>query len=37
MKLSFAVLLAVANKWRGVRMDVFACASIYSSGRPKLD
>ena len=24
MKLSFAVLLAVANKWRGVRMDVFS-------------
>ena len=23
MKLSYAVLLAVANKWRGVRMDVF--------------
>ena len=23
MKLSYAVLLAVTNKWRGVRMDVF--------------
>ncbi len=24
MKLSFAVLLAVANKWRGVRMEVLS-------------
>lgn len=28
MKLSFAVLLAVANKWRGVRMDVFTARKI---------
>ena len=28
MKLSFAVLLAVANKWRGVRMDVFAARKV---------
>ena len=28
MKLSFAVLLAVANKWRGVRMDVFAASPL---------
>ena len=26
--LSFAVLLAVANKWRGVRMDVFAARKV---------
>ena len=28
MKLSFAVLLAVAGKWRGVRMDVFTTKKI---------
>ena len=28
MKLSFAVLLAVANKWHGVRMDVFAARKV---------
>ena len=28
MKLSFAVLLATANKWRGVRMDVFTVRKI---------
>ena len=28
MKLSFAVLLAVANKWRGVRMDVFTARKV---------
>ena len=28
MKLSYAVLLAVANKWRGVRMDVFTTRQL---------
>ncbi len=28
MKLSDAVLLAVTNKWRGVRMDVFTARQI---------
>ena len=28
MKLSFAVLLAVANKWRGVTVDVFAARKV---------
>ena len=28
MKLSFAVLLATANKWRGVRMDVFTARKV---------
>ena len=28
MKLSFAVLLATANKWRVVRMDVFTARQI---------
>ena len=28
LKLSFAVLLAVTNKWRGVRMDVFTTRQI---------
>jgi len=28
MKLSFAVLLAVTNKWRGVRMDVFTTRQL---------
>ena len=28
MKLSFAVLLAVAGKWRGVRMDVFTTRQV---------
>jgi putative transposase len=28
MKLSFAVLLAVAGKWRGVRMDVFTARQV---------
>ena len=28
MKLSFAVFLAVANKWRGVRMDVFTARKV---------
>ena len=28
MKLSYAVLLAVANKWRGVSMDVFTVRQV---------
>jgi transposase-like protein len=28
MKLSYAVLLAVTNKWRGVRMDVFTTRQL---------
>ncbi len=28
MKLSYAVLLAVANKWRGVKMDVFTARQV---------
>ncbi len=28
MKLSYAVLLAVANKWRRVRMDVFTARKV---------
>ena len=28
IKLSFAVLLATASKWRGVRMDVFTIRRI---------
>jgi transposase-like protein len=28
LKLTYAVLLAVANKWRGVRMDVFTARQV---------
>jgi len=28
LKLSYAVLLAVTNKWRGVRMDVFTTRQL---------